>query len=236
MNRLYYSMLLAALVIIVLLILLSIYGAFLGSEQAGNFFNSPVLVAYWFVLGLMLIAGIVIFQRLWLIHFGCVLVLLGAMLGSDAGHALQQKLLGINKIHKGLMLIYQGEESNEVETEENGTIEKLPFSVRLKEFRVNYYEPERRVVRNYISSLAIIENGRAVAEKNVEVNHPMHYGGYYFYQHSYDAQGGRYSVLMVVPDNGLAFVYAGCTVLCVGAVGQFWLRNIFRKKACTPEA
>jgi hypothetical protein len=84
--------------------------------------------------------------------------------------------------------------------------------------------------------LAVVENGRTVAEKNVEVNHPMHYGGYYFYQHSYDAQDSRYSVLMVVSDNGLAFVYAGYAALCVGAVGQFWLRNIFRKKACTQEA
>jgi cytochrome c biogenesis protein ResB len=236
MNRLHYSVLLAALVIIVLLILLSIYGAFLGSEQAKNFFNSPVLVVYWFALGLMLIAGIVIFRRLLLIHLGCVLVLLGAMLGSDAGHALQQKLLGMNKIHKGLMLIYQGEESNEVAAEEDGQLRKLPFSIKLKGFRVNYYEPEGGAVRNYISSLAVVKNGRTVAEKDVEVNHPLHYGGYYFYQHSYDAQDGRYSVLMVVSDNGLAFVYAGYMVFCVGAIQQFWLRNIFRKKACTLEA
>jgi cytochrome c biogenesis protein ResB len=134
------------------------------------------------------------------------------------------------------MLIYQGGESNEVAAEGDGRLRKLPFSIRLKEFRVNYYEPERGAVRNYISSLAVVENGRTVAEKNVEVNHPMHYGGYYFYQHSYDAQDGRYSVLMVVSDNGLAFVYAGYAALCVGAVQQFWLRNIFRKKVCTLEA
>lgn len=223
-------MLWAALIIIILLILFSIYGAFLGSEGAQNFFNCPVLMAYWFVLGLMLIAGSIIFRRLLLIHVGCILVLLGAMLGSDAGHGFRQKLLGINKIHKGQMLIYQGQESNKVKVERDSMTEELPFSIKLKKFRVDYYEPQRAAVRDYISSLAVIENGKTVAEKNVEVNHPLHYGGYYFYQHSYDAQDGQYSVLMVVSDSGWAFVYAGYVALCVGVIRRFWLRNIFRKE------
>jgi hypothetical protein len=236
-------MLWAALIIIILLILFSIYGAFLGSEGAQNFFNCPVLMAYWFVLGLMLIAGIIIFRRLLLIHIGCILVLLGAMLGSDAGHGFRQKLLGINKIHKGQMLIYQGQESNKVKVERDSMTEELPFSIKLKKFRVDYYEPKyprhsedkflpsyRGAVRDYISSLAVIENGKTVAEKNVEVNHPLHYGGYYFYQHSYDAQDGQYSVLMVVSDSGWAFVYAGYVALCIGVIQHFWLRNIFGKK------
>ncbi|GAF98216.1 unnamed protein product, partial [marine sediment metagenome] len=120
MNKLHYGILWAALTIIILLIFFSIYGAFIGSERAQNFFDSPALVVYWFVLGLMLITGITIFQRPGrplLIHFGCILVLLGAMLGSDTGHKLQQKLLGIDKINKGQMLIYQGQESNKVVTE-----------------------------------------------------------------------------------------------------------------------
>jgi len=69
----------------------------------------------------------------------------------------------------------------------------------------------------------------------VKVNHPLHYGGYYFYQHSYDAQDGQYSVLMVVSDSGLAFVYAGYAALCVGVVWNFWLRDIFRKAKDVPD-
>jgi len=124
------------------------------------------------------------------------------MLGSDTGHKLQQKLLGIDKIRKGQMLIYQGQESNKV--------------------------------RDYISSLAVIENDKTVAEKNVEVNHPLHYGGYYFYQYSYDAQAGQYSVLMVVSDTGLGLVYAGYVMLCAGVIWHFWLRDIFKKTRKTP--
>lgn len=232
MNKLHRSILWAALIIIILLIFFSIYGAFIGSERAQNFFNSFPIVVYWFVLGLMLITGITIFQRPgrpMLIHFGCILVLLGAMLGSDTGHKLQQKLLGIDKIRKGQMLIYQGQESNKVITEKDSTIRKLPFSIKLKEFRVDYYEPQRGAVRDYISSLAVIENNKTVAEKDVEVNHPLHYGGYYFYQYSYDAQAGQYSVLMVVSDTGLGLVYAGYVMLCAGVIRHFWLRDIFKK-------
>ena len=238
MNKLRRSILWAALIIIILLIFFSIYGAFIGSERAQNFFNSPALVVYWFVLGLMLIAGIIIFRRpgrLLLIHCGFILVLLGAMLGSDAGHKLQQKLLGIDKIHRGQMLIYQGQESNKVITEKDSTIRKLPFSIRLKEFRVDYYEPKRGAVRDYISSLAVIENDETVAEKDVEVNHPLHYGGYYFYQYSYDTQAGQYSVLMVVSDTGLGLVYAGYVMLCAGVIWHFWLRDIFKKTRKTPD-
>ena len=238
MSKLHYSILWAALIIIILLIFFSIYGAFIGSERAQNFFNSPALVVYWFVLGLMLIAGIIIFRRpgrLLLIHCGFILVLLGAMLGSDAGHKLQQKLLGIDKIHRGQMLIYQGQESNKVITEKDSTIRKLPFSIRLKEFRVDYYEPKRGAVRDYISSLAVIENDETVAEKDVEVNHPLHYGGYYFYQYSYDTQAGQYSVLMVVSDTGLGLVYAGYVMLCAGVIWHFWLRDIFKKTRKTPD-
>jgi len=157
------------------------------------------------------------------------------MLGSDTGHKLQQKLLGIDKIHRGQMLIYQGQESNKVITEKDSTIRKLPFSIKLKEFRVDYYEPKRAVVRDYISSLAVIENDKTVAEKNVEVNDPLHYGGYYFYQDSYDAQAGQYSVLMVVSDTGLGLVYGGYVMLCVGVIWHFWLRDIFRKTKKSPD-
>jgi len=233
MNKLRRSILWAALIIIILLIFFSIYGAFLGSARAQDFFNSLPLVVYWFALCLMLIAGIIIFRRpgrLLLIHCGCILVLLGAMLGSDAGHKLRQKLLGIDKIHRGQMLIYQGQESNKVAMEKDSQIKELPFSIRLKEFRVDYYEPTSGAVRDYISSLAVIENDKTVAEKDVEVNHPLHYGGYYFYQYSYDTQAGQYSVLMVVSDTGLGLVYAGYVMLCVGVIWHFWLRDIFRQK------
>jgi len=84
----------------------------------------------------------------------------------------------------------------------------------------------QRTIREYISELEVIENNKVVAEKNIEVNHPLHFGGYHFYQHSYDARAGRYTVLMVVSDSGLSVVYAGFVILCIGVFWQLWLRRL----------
>jgi hypothetical protein len=100
----------AALLLIRLLILFSIYGAFLGSVNAQNFFNSLPLAVYWFILGFVLIVGFISLRKLvrvpslFLIHLGCILILLGAMYGSEDGQEIQKKLFGIDKIRRGQML------------------------------------------------------------------------------------------------------------------------------------
>jgi len=91
---------------------------------------------------------------------------------------------------------------------------------------VQLYMSYERVISDYVSELQVIRNGRIVAEKDIEVNHPLHFGGYHFYQDSYDAQAAEYTVLMVTPDTGLASVYAGFLILCIGAFWHFWLRPL----------
>lgn len=317
----------SALTLIILLIFLSIYGAFIGAEQTRNLVNSLPLSVYWLAWALVLITGLAAFRRLarvprlLLMHGGCVLILAGAMWGSDAGHKLQEQLFGIDKIRTGRMAIYEGQSKNLVALENNQQA-KLPFSVKLTDFRIEYYKPvylrvqtregqswkipveigsdfslgpdfgtvtiirafenfkitieggivyddpepgynpalevqikhadgavttqyafERspghihpedkfvlryqRIISDYISELEIIKDDKVVAEKNIEVNHPFHYGGYHFYQHSYDAEAGQYTILEVVSDSGLNLVYAGYLMLCVGVFWHLWLRHIF---------
>lgn len=84
----------------------------------------------------------------------------------------------------------------------------------------------RRVISDYISRLRIIKDNKVAAEKDIEVNHPLSFGGYHFYQHSYDAEAGQYTVLMVVSNTGLAVVYAGYWMLCIGVIWHLWLRHI----------
>jgi hypothetical protein len=84
----------------------------------------------------------------------------------------------------------------------------------------------QRTVKDYISELQVIKNDKYVAHKNVEVNHPLHYGGYHFYQQSYDNQKGQFTILRVVSDSGLWTVYCGYTLLCGGIIWLFWLKNI----------
>jgi len=85
----------STLILIILLILLSIYGAFLGSTSAQKFFNSRLMAVYWFILLFALSAVFVTVRKLintlglLLIHLGCILVLAGAIYGSEAGHQFQ---------------------------------------------------------------------------------------------------------------------------------------------------
>ena len=329
MSRFRRGLMWAGLIAIILLIFLSIYGAFVGAERAKDFFNSLPLSVYWLALTVMLIAGVGSFRRLvrvpslLLIHLGCILVLVGAMWGSNAGHELQRRVSGIDKFPAGEMVIFEGYSENRVTMENNERTKKLPFIIRLKDFRLEYYEPEylqiqsreeqrwkipvkintefslgadlgavtvvrvfenfkitidgdkrtayddprpgynpalevqikhpdgtvrtqyafehspghihtedkfllryQRTISDYVSELQVIKNKEVVAEKNIEVNHPLHFGGYHFYQHYYDARAGQYTLLMVVSDSGLNVVYAGFLMLCIGVFWQLWPRRL----------
>ncbi len=319
----------AALIAIVLLTCLSVYGAFLGTDPAQAFFNSLPLTVYWFALAALLVVGIVIFRRLLrvpallLMHVGCFLVLAGSMWGSEAGHALQQRVFGIDKIMVGQMPILEGTAENRVMIFDSDERRSLPFFVRLADFRVEYYpagtlfiqdaagrawrlvaEPGntlvlghglgtvtilnvyqnfkmdiggdkpvafdapggsnpavqlqvagadgtvtnryvfenspgharpqdqlsmsyRRTIRDYISSLQIVKDGAVVATKEIEVNHPWHYGGYHFYQQAYgENEMGEYTVLRVASDSGLNAVFAGYALLLAALGWHFWGRRI----------
>jgi hypothetical protein len=86
-----------------------------------------------------------------------------------------------------------------------------------------YLAAPQQDVKAYKSDVEIIEDYRRMAHKVVEVNHPLHYGGYHFYQHSYGNQGGMYSVFSVVSDSGLWPVWIGFGMLCAAAVWRMWL-------------
>ena len=140
-----------ALAMIVLLVVFSIIGAFLGAACAKAVFNSLPLDVYWFFFIMVLAGGMMMFRRLvrvpaiLLIHAGCVLILGGAMWGSPAGHEVQSHLFGIEKIPDGRMVIHEGEQEKRVFVSEQ-EVRELPFYVRLKSFRMEYYEPSRLIV------------------------------------------------------------------------------------------
>lgn len=333
MNKFKQGVLWFGIKLILILIFLSIYGAFIGAEHAQKFFNSTPLEVYWVVFGVVLVLAFAVFGRLirvpglLLIHAGCVLVLLGGIWGSQTGHELQKKYLGIDKIREGLMAIYEGQSDNRVVLEDSRLVKELPFSIKLVDFRLEFYEPgtlivqadqskfwrlpakvgieydlgkeygtvkilrkfenfkitiegekrtatnnpqtgynpalevqftspdgqvskqyvfERmpghtfggdkfvlsyqRAIREYISELEVIRDDKVVAKKNIEVNHPLSYGGYDFYQQNYDQEAGRFTVLKVVSNTGVNVVFAGYWMLCVGLFWHMWFRRKVKKQ------
>ena len=408
MNKFKREVMWAALALIILLTVFSIYGAFIGAARAEQFFNRIPLAVYWVAFAILLIVAMNMFPRLirvpglLLMHAGCILILAGGMWGSRAGHALQNKLLGIEKIRTGQMTIYEGHSENHVVLQnedqkylfsiepkfesdlDNRTVseelrqefekhqmalsqhvkvlfkaegnawviadnlsayfarkeqgalniydptKELPFSIGLKDFRIEYYEPAyleieiaegqskripaevgqecdlggelgeakivrafenfkmsleegkhvafddprpgsnpaleieitapdgevitqyvfslmpgfghtqgklkltynrpvNRAIKDYVSELEVVREGQVVAEKDIEVNHPLYFGGYHFYQADYDHEAGQYTILSVHSDTGLRLVFIGYWALCIGILWHLWFRHIFAR-------
>ncbi len=83
---------------------------------------------------------------------------------------------------------------------------------------VLYFQSPPAVIKDYKSALVVTVDGKDVASKTIEVNKPLHYGGYHFYQYDYDHDSGSYTVLSVVSDSGLNLIYAGFATLFAGVV------------------
>ena len=78
--------------------------------------------------------------------------------------------------------------------------------------------------KDFKSNLTVIDEGREVRSKVIEVNDPLHHGGYHFYQHSY--QGDELSIFHVVDDAGLNWVWAGLALLSAGTFWGLWIRPV----------
>jgi hypothetical protein len=92
-----------------------------------------------------------------------------------------------------------------------------------------YLAAPRGDVRAYNSDVEVLQDYRRVAHKVIQVNHPLHYGGYHFYQYDYDKRDGRYTVLLVVSDSGLWAVWAGFVLLVGGACWKLWLVPVWNR-------
>ncbi|MDA8091867.1 MAG: cytochrome c biogenesis protein ResB [Nitrospiraceae bacterium] len=80
----------------------------------------------------------------------------------------------------------------------------LDFQVYCDQFQVQYYG-QSDMPKAYRSLLTVVENGKPVVSKWIEVNHPLKYKGVMFYQASYglsdDLSNGR-AVLAIRPVGG----------------------------------
>lgn len=72
--------------------------------------------------------------------------------------------------------------------------------------------------KDFVSDIEVIADGQVVTRQLVEVNHPLHYGGYHFYQFGYDQVAGRYTQLQATSDSGLTAVFCGYALLVIGCI------------------
>jgi len=157
-----------------LLAALAIVGAFLGAPRAKVLFNTLPLAVFWAALLVALVAAVglrAVRRRLGLVavHLGAASVILGGMIGSDAGHRLANRRLGRNKPPGGYMWLLEGYQSSDLLDEDGTVIARLPFAVRLEEVQTESHPEPDRPWSLYVLSQPLLRSGYGSALGPLEV-------------------------------------------------------------------
>lgn len=87
-------------------------------------------------------------------------------------------------------------------------------------------------VKKYISEISILQKNGERIEATIEVNKPFDFDKWKIYQLSYNEKMGKWSnasVLELIKDPWLPFVYIGIFMMIAGAIYMFWVGNKFKK-------
>lgn len=97
------------------------------------------------------------------------------------------------------------------------------------EFKFVYNWAERRP-KDFISRVSILKGGKEIINQDIRVNEPMRFGGYTFFQSSYDNQALSWSGLQVVKDPGVPVIYFGFILLILGLVMIFYINPLTQRR------
>ena len=169
-----------------------------------------------------------------LIHIGCVCVMGGWLIGQHAVRATSE-----DRPVTGVMAMIDGDTMDTLwgGATLNEYLGKLPFTVRLEKFTVDFYH--NGMPREYRSRITILEPGKAPPRTvDVRVNYPARVRGYHIYQMSWGESTdhyGRpvtYTVLQFIRDPGLYAVYTGFVILVMGVL--WFAVRVFKGGADSP--
>lgn len=176
--------------------------------------------AGWFGwLWLVLVTGLVgrVFNFLKRRKLSSALIYLGFLLIILAG------FISAKLTQEGFAEIRQGESVNKFHKEDDQFL-LLDFVVTLKDLSVEYYPQGKeglRLVKKYKAKVQLTKDNQLLKEGIIEVNRPLAYQGYCFYQYGYDEETPDLTLLQVVKDPGLGLVYSGYVILLLGLVTSF---------------
>ena len=176
-------------------------------------YHNPVFIALWGVaavsgLWFLLERGAARKPFTLLLHVAFALILAGALI---------THLTGLN----GAIHLREGEPTATFELDDESPA-TLPFSLELKEFRIEY-DPGTRNISDYVSELTLRDP--EPRDITISMNHILKYRGYRFYQADYD-EDGQGSILAVSRDPwGVGVTYAGYLLLLVSMIAYFFQRE-----------
>ena len=111
----------------------------------------------------------------------------------------------------------------------------LPFSLRLDSFEIDYH-PGTRMPAMFRSRVTVRDASGAEHRGVTQMNRPFAYGGYEFFQSSYQVRGGReMSVLEVSKDPGQPVVFLGYGLLVLGMIVVLITRAVQARRPAAPQ-
>ena len=135
--------------------------------------------------------------------------------------ALTTATLGNADIQRVKMICSVGEPEWRA-MEQGGAIKEMDLAIELKKFIMETYDdgsPKR-----FASEIQILTKTGKNIETTIDVNMPYEVDGWKIYQYGYDTQMGaqsQISILELVSDPWLPFVYTGIYMMLAGAICMF---------------
>lgn len=136
--------------------------------------------------------------------------------------ALTTATLGSADIWQLKMITVQGDRQWRAVTQERRVVE-LSMGIELKRFILETYDDGSP--RRFASEIEVLTKEGECVAATVDVNHPAKVNGWKIYQYGYDtAQGAasEISILELVRDPWLPWVYGGIYMMLAGAVALFF--------------
>lgn len=92
---------------------------------------------------------------------------------------------------------------------------KLPFKLKLLDFEKKFHQGT--MISKSFKSIVEIQDGQLTFHRTIEMNSPLRYKGYTFYQSSFsENQNGEISELSVVKNQAQWLPYISSIILCIG--------------------
>ena len=116
---------------------------------------------------------------------------------------------GSDTVHLGLLIILAGglvsglggfRTQLAMSEGETRRVPEAPFALRLDKFETEYYP--QGGVKDWKSTVTVVEDGRPARRGIIEVNHPLSYGGFSFYQMGYGWDWTQPRVEVVITKTG----------------------------------
>ncbi len=157
------------------------------SELLKKEFAKPVLTEKDDKLYLFAQKGIYSRFGAYITHLSILIIMAGAVIGNVWGY-------------KAFVNIAEGTSTNQVRPRNGTQPIDLGFTVRCDDFDVSYYENSNRP-KDYNSDLVILEDGKEIVHKRIEVNDPLTYKGIKFYQSSYGSAGNPFFKVKITENK-----------------------------------